>query len=87
MARPRLPITETVRGEILSELKRYATMRKGIPNAHSFWRNVFAPAGYTMKWSTFRDHWRELIVDGLISIDRRTGAVIIHDLDIVERDI
>ncbi len=86
MSRPRKPLDETIRGEIYFELCRYATTHQVIPSAHSFWRNIMKPGGYNVTWSTFRDHWRDLMLDGLLSVDPGTGALRITRLQILEKD-
>jgi hypothetical protein len=85
MARPRKPRDETARGEIYEELLKYSTGKNTLPNAHSFYQNVLKPRGYDIKFSTFRDHWKELILDGLISIDKQTGGTILNDAEVKEK--
>lgn len=85
MSRPRRPPNETVRGEIYEALCDYAMEHNTIPNPHSFYTNVFKALGYTIKWSTFRDHWRDLIIDGLIQIDAKTGSTVIVDAQVVKK--
>lgn len=75
MARPKLPIQETVRYEVFSEYCRHADASDTLPNPHTFYWQVFKPLGYDMAWETFRQHWRQLQLDGLIHIDAKTGAV------------
>lgn len=87
MARPRKRLDETARGEIYFELKRYSVGNKTLPNAHSFYHNVLIPLGYVMKFSTFRDHWKDLILDGLIAIDQKTGGTILTDVELVEKSL
>ena len=86
MARPRLPISDTVRGEILAEFRKYALSSQFIPNPHSFYENIMKPAGYEMSFSTFRDHWKDLQLDGLIRVDPKTGAIAAHDLPIIDTE-
>lgn len=85
MARPRLPRDETARNEIYEELKRYSIGKNTLPNAHSFYKNVLLKRGYDIKFSTFRDHWKELIADGLISIDTDTGGTVLNDIEVKEK--
>ena len=86
MARPRLSLDDTKRGEIYHEFVQYALETNTIPNPHTFYHNVLKPKGYDIEWSTFRDHWKELQLDGLIQIDQATGAVIIVEAEVVKRD-
>ena len=85
MARPRKPFEETARGEIYGELCDYATTHNVIPGAHSFWSNVMRrQRGYSMSWSAFRWHWDQLQKDGMIEIDRNTGAPNVKALKVTE---
>jgi hypothetical protein len=83
MARPRLPIEETLRYEIYCEYCRHAERTNTLPNPHVFYEQILTQLGYSIKWSTFRDHWRELQLDGLIRTDKRTGAVEIVRGDVI----
>lgn len=85
MARPRKPRDETARGEIYDELKQYSVKNSTLPNPHSFYHNVLIPLGYNMKFSTFRDHWKELILDGLICIDPKTGGTVLSEVEVKEK--
>lgn len=86
MGAHRKPIDETIYGEILDELRRYATKHNCIPNGRSFYHNVLIKRGYTFKYSTFRDHWSTLQLRGHITIDKVTGAPIVHDLRVIDSD-
>jgi hypothetical protein len=83
MARPRLPLEETLRYEIYCEYCRHAERTNTLPNPHVFFNQVLKPLGYDMGWETFRDHWKELRLDGLIRLERRTGAVEIVRSDVI----
>ena len=85
MARPRLPLEETLRWEIYVELRRWVKAKNTIPNPHVFWRKVLPPAGYKMAWGTFQREWERLQRDNLIVIEATTGAPIIVDMAIVEK--
>ena len=75
MARPRLPIEETLRWEIYVEYCRFAGQSGTLPNGNTFRTNVLPYRGYTVCKSHFREMWRDLQLDGLIRIDPQTGAV------------
>lgn len=86
MGRRSLPLRDTVRGEIYYALCEYSEANNTIPNAHSFWSNVLKSKGYEIAWSTFRHHWKDLMIDGLIKIDTETGGIIITDLLIIMKE-
>lgn len=86
MGRHSLPLEDTVRGEIYQVYLDYAETHSTVPNSHAFWEKVVVPAGYSISWSTFRVHWRELQYAGLIKIDKKTGSIIADGLDIKKKE-
>lgn len=56
MARPRIPLHESIGQEIYELLVDYCDGSGVVPSPYSFWKNVLVPTGYPLSRGGF-EHW------------------------------
>lgn len=76
MARPTLPLRDTLGGEIYDALLQFVDEQQAIPNAHAFWSQVLVKdKGYALSRSGFSYWWLQLQLVGLITVEPKTKAI------------
>lgn len=81
MARPTLPLSETLGGEIYDALLDFVDKEGAVPNAHAFWSNILVKErGYALSRGGFNHWWMRLQLVGLITVEPKTKTIKVHDV-------
>lgn len=87
MARPSIPLDESIGGEIYDILLEFVDAKQTIPNAHAFWQNILVgQKGYAISRSGFEYWWLRLQIAGLIEIEPLTRSVRVKDVRLQKLD-
>lgn len=82
MARPVLPLDDTLGGEIYELLKVKVIENQVTPNAHAIWKHWVLPQYPSLSIGGFRYWMERLEAEGLLEFDPVGGGVIMHELTI-----
>jgi hypothetical protein len=85
MARPALDFEATLTYELYQAWVDDSEKRGTVINPNAFCTLVLPTLDYRVSPSTFRYHTRQMMIRGVLTFDRLTGAALLHEVEVRRR--